>query len=195
MTNPARVGRPRNVGLDLDFLIATQDLLAEVGYDRLSIDAVACRCGAGKATIYRRWAGKSELVADAVAQLHGGYPVPDTGSLRGDLVAMASTLLAVDTRRDAVVAGLIGAMTHDAALRDAVRTAVAEPHQTVFRAIVARAEERGEVPPGRDLEIIGAVFPAVTFHYPRVRAAAADANLVERIIDTVLVPALTWQPL
>ncbi|WP_024793703.1 TetR/AcrR family transcriptional regulator [Tomitella biformata] len=193
MTIPARVGRPRTVGLDLDFLLATQDLLAEVGYDRLSMDAIAVRCGAGKATLYRRWPGKSELVVDAVAQLHGGYPVPDTGSLRGDLVTMASTLLAANARRDAVVAGLIPAMVDNAALRNAVRKAIAEPHQEMFCAIVKHAQQRGEVQPGCDLEIIGAVLPAVTFYYPRVRDASAGTEFVERVIDTVLVPALAWR--
>lgn len=190
---PTKAGRPRSVERDRALLLATQDLLAEVGYDRLSIDAVASRCGAGKTTIYRRWSGKSELVADAVALLHGDYPHPDTGTLRGDLVSMASTWLAADARRDAVVAGLLTAMAHDENLREAVRVAVAEPHQEVFAGIVERARARGEVASELDLEVIGAVFPAVTFHYLTVLAAPMGKALVERIIDSVLLPALSWQ--
>ncbi|SDC59693.1 TetR/AcrR family transcriptional regulator [Rhodococcus tukisamuensis] len=192
MSSPSKAGRPRSADLDRALLVATQDLLAEVGYDRLSIETVAARCGAGKATVYRRWAGKSELVADAVAQLHGEYPEPDTGTLRGDLLLMSSIWLDPDSRRDAVVAGLLTAMAHDAGLREAVRVAVSEPHQAIFAAIVGRAVARGEVPAGRDLEMIGSVFPAVTFHHLTVLAAPVGKELVERIIDGVLMPALTW---
>lgn len=193
MSSLSKAGRPRSADLDRALLVATQDLLAEVGYDRMSIETVAARCGAGKATVYRRWAGKSELVADAVAQLHGAYPEPDTGTLRGDLVLMASTWLDPDSRRDAVVAGLLTAMAHDAGLREAVRVAVSVPHEAVFAAVVDRAVARGEVPAGRDIDLIGTVFPAVTFHHLTVLAAPVDKELVERIVDGVMVPALTWR--
>ena len=68
---------------------AALELLAEIGYDRLSIDAVAARAKASKMTIYRRWSGKAELVVDALSSLRKPGEVPDTGSLRGDLEAMA----------------------------------------------------------------------------------------------------------
>jgi AcrR family transcriptional regulator len=57
------------------------ELLAEIGYDRLTIDAVAARAHASKPTIYHRWSGKAELVVDALGCLKGAPPLPDTGSL------------------------------------------------------------------------------------------------------------------
>ena len=67
---------------------AALELLADVGYDRLTLEAVAARARAGKTTIYRRWSGKAELVVDALVSAKGPLGFPDTGSLAGDLRAV-----------------------------------------------------------------------------------------------------------
>ena len=86
-------GQHRGRALDVTRCAALRDaaleLLAEIGYDRLTIDSVAARAHASKATIYRRWPGKAELVVDALTLLKGAPLVPDTGTLRGDLEAIA----------------------------------------------------------------------------------------------------------
>lgn len=191
MSTAVKAGRPRNVDLDRALLVATQDLIIEVGYDRLSIDAVAARCGAGKSTVYRRWAGKPELVADAVALLPGARVLPDTGSLRADLMEMASSWVDPNARRDAVVGGLLTTMAGDAGLREAVRCAVAAPYEKCFRTIIERAVDRGEVPAGLDLAMIATVFPAITRYHLSVHATPVSREFLERIIDSVLIPALT----
>nr|MDT0665880.1 helix-turn-helix domain-containing protein [Micromonospora sp. DSM 115978] len=86
---PRRRGRP----LEDDIRATVVDLLAEHGFAALTMDLVAARARAGKATLYRRWSGKLDLVADAVAQL-GAAPAtdPDTGSLRGDVLAQLREL-------------------------------------------------------------------------------------------------------
>ena len=78
-------------------------LLAEVGYDRLTMDAVAARARAGKTTIYRRWPGKAELVVDALNSLKGIPDIPDTGSLRQDLRALAESITSAESRFGAQV--------------------------------------------------------------------------------------------
>ena len=89
---PPRLGRRRDLSRDPEILEATLDVLAETGYDGMTIDMVAARAKAGKATVYRRWASKSELVFDAVACMKNADidfdNLPDTGSLRGDLIAI-----------------------------------------------------------------------------------------------------------
>ncbi|AQA21476.1 bacterial regulatory, tetR family protein [Rhodococcus sp. MTM3W5.2] len=190
MSSSAKAGRPRDADRDRALLVATQDLLAEVGFDRLSIDAVAARCGAGKTTVYRRWAGKPELVADAVALLHEIALAPDTGDLRTDLVLMARSWHDPDSRRDAVVGGLLTGMVHDCGLREAVNKAISVPYKEVFATVVARAVERGEVRGDRDIDLIGAVFPAITFHRLSVMAEPIDLDFIERLVDGVVVPAL-----
>src|SRR5687767_7075744 len=82
-------GRPRNAGVDGDLLDATIDLVRSVGYRGLRVDDVAARCGVAKSTIYRRWPSKAALVAAAVDRLYlGRVIVPDTGSLRSDLLEL-----------------------------------------------------------------------------------------------------------
>src|SRR5580700_5639700 len=101
-------GRPLDASRDVALRDATLALLAEIGYDRLTIDAVAARAHSSKATIYRRWSGKAELVVDALHSLKGSPPTPDTGSLRGDLEAIAQGATSGDSRFDAqVMIGLI----------------------------------------------------------------------------------------
>src|SRR5690242_21796930 len=88
---PAR-GRPRDPQRRQAILDAAMALIAEVGYDRASVDAIAARAGVSKPTLYRRWPhGKPELVADAVRHARDkAGPTPDTGSLRGDLLALVA---------------------------------------------------------------------------------------------------------
>ena len=82
-----RPGRPRDVGADDAIMDAVVEILTEVGFRGLTIDAVAHRAGVGKATIYRRWPGKEQLVLDALTAERVPVPEPDTGSLRDDLLA------------------------------------------------------------------------------------------------------------
>ena len=90
----ARGGRPRDDAREQAILDAAIDLVAEIGYDAMSIEAVAARAKSSKATIYRRWPGKAELVAEAMRRR--SEPVledlPDTGSLRGDLLALVQRM-------------------------------------------------------------------------------------------------------
>ena len=87
-----KLGRKRDHTRDPEILDAALEVLAETGYDGMTIDMVAARAKAGKATLYRRWSSKGELVIDAVACMKKGdldySQLPDTGTLRGDLIAM-----------------------------------------------------------------------------------------------------------
>lgn len=185
-----RRGRPRNVALDTGLLVAAQDLLIEIGYDRLSLEAVAARAGSGRPAIYRRWSNKAELVADAVSALRWDAPTPNTGALRGDLLRLAEVWSSDDARRDAMLAGMLPVMGRDPELRGVVERAIGEPRWNAFREIVHRAVRRGEVDvvPTRDL--IGAVFPAMVFQRIAVVGRPMDTAYVERLIDQVLLPLL-----
>src|ERR1700742_756538 len=88
-------GRPRDPQRREAILRAAITLVAEVGYDRMTVEALAARAGVSKPTIYRRWpGGKPEIVADAIRSKHAdGDHTPDTGSLRGDLLAFLSSMI------------------------------------------------------------------------------------------------------
>src|SRR3954462_9946423 len=81
-------GRPRSQVAHEAILAASIDLIRDVGYDAVSIDAIAARAGGGKATVYRRWKSKEALVCEALELLMLVLPVPDSGTTRGDLLAL-----------------------------------------------------------------------------------------------------------
>ena len=114
----------------------------EVGYDRMSMDALAERARAGKATIYRHWAGKAEVVVEAVRcrKCDDFAAPPDTGSLRGDLLAALNHSRESFTEEDsALLIGMVSAMHHDQELADLMRQQLFEAKQGLFDEVVARA--------------------------------------------------------
>lgn len=180
------------LGRDAAICDATLALLLEVGYDRMSMDAVAARAHASKATIYRRWPGKQELVLDAVRSRGPGMVVPDdTGSLHGDLVATyRSALEGVGAEDAELVAGVLRAMRSTPELADCVRTQVLESKCEVSRTVVARAVERGELPAETDPMLLHEVASALWFHRILVVGGPVDDDFIAHVVDDVLIPLL-----
>jgi AcrR family transcriptional regulator len=118
----AKLGRKRDHTRDPEILDAALDVLAETGYERMTIDMVAARAKAGKATLYRRWASKGELVIEAVACMKQIDPaaVPDTGTLRGDLIAMIKPHALHDAEKKLrIMGGITSMLSRDPELADA----------------------------------------------------------------------------
>src|SRR5215472_1625802 len=111
-TERSRGGRPLDATRDDAILQAAIELVAEIGYDRLTIDAVAARARAGKATVYRRWPSKAQLVAEACACVAFNLEPPNSGSLRTDMIAIAEHMWIESgpVPRAAVMAGLMSAL-------------------------------------------------------------------------------------
>jgi len=179
-------------GRDVAICDATLALLLEVGYDRMSMDAVAARAHASKATIYRRWPGKQELVLDAVRARGVGLTVAeDTGSLRGDLVATYRSAVHGSAADDAdLIAGVLRAMRSTPELADCVRSQVVESKCDVSRTIVARAVARGELPAETDPLILHEVASALWFHRVLVVGGPVDDAFIAHVVDDVLMPLL-----
>jgi AcrR family transcriptional regulator len=165
LPRPSRGGRPRDPSRDGVIRAAILRLLAEVGYGSLTMDAVASEAGVGKATIYRRWASKEELVRDAIVFLHDDFETPDTGSLRGDYEALAIAVRASASRGGA--ATLMPRLLVDAAgdpeLHAIFRANLVEPRRAALRSVLERAIARGEIRGDVDLELMIDLFagPAV----------------------------------
>ena len=183
-------GRPVNAAIDEQLLRATQDLLIEEGFERLTMDAVARRCGASKATIYRRWPGKTALVVAAAAALFVAPDVPDTGDLREDLLACGRAYVQREGRTAQVLAAVLTAARHDPALRDASRDALGAPYGDLFEQVLARAVERGIVPREVDVDTLAEVFPAVAYRRVSAQGVLLVDDDVVRVVDGVLLPAL-----
>ena len=179
-------------GRDVAICDATLALLLEVGYDRMSMDAIAARARASKATIYRRWPGKQELVLDAVKARGVGLTVAeDTGSLRGDLVATYRSAVHGSAADDAdLIAGVLRAMRTAPELADCVRSQVIESKCDVSRIIVSRAVARGELPAETDPLILHEVASALWFHRVLVVGGPVDDAFIAHVVDDVLMPLL-----
>lgn len=185
----AHRGRQLDTSRDAALRDAALELLAEIGYDRLSIDAVAARAKASKMTIYRRWSGKAELVADAISCLHKPVEIPDTGSLRGDLEAMARSADSPDVRFDArLVLGLVTALAHDPELRQVAREQFLGRDTIQFRQVFERAVARGEIPQGRNLDLLISVFPALAIHHLLIYGELPDASFTAQVMNDLILP-------
>ena len=180
-------------GRDAAICEATLSLLAEVGYDRMSMDAVAARARASKATIYRHWAGKRELVLDAMRSRTEACTVPaDTGSLRADLVSnMCAMAQASDCDEGELMAGVLRAMRQSPELGDCLRDQVFDRKRDVIRAVVARAVARGELSAGADPDLAHEVAGALWVQRVLVVGAPVDDGFVAHVVDDVLIPLLT----
>jgi AcrR family transcriptional regulator len=190
--------RPRIEGdREDEILEATLDLLLEVGYDRLTLDAVAHRAKASKATLYRRWEGKPSLVVDAMVRAKQAPLIDehDTGSLRGDLV---STFCGSHGMARGGATGVLGSvittLASDPEFAKLFREAFIEPKVRVSRQIYARAIERGEIRADVDIDIIAPALAGILLHRSFVLGEPPDDATVERVIDHVILPAVGYHP-
>jgi AcrR family transcriptional regulator len=185
--------RPRVEGdREAELLDATVSVLADVGYDRLTMDQVAVRARASKATLYRRWSSKAELVVDAVSRAKGlpDAEVPDTGSLRGDLLSLACGPCGQARQLSmSVLAGLLTALHTDPDLSTAWRERFLAPRVAVTRTVLERAASRGETESTLDLELIATVLPAMCAFRCTVQGLGVDEQYVARVLDEVILPA------
>ena len=181
---------------ETEILVATLEVLAEVGYDLLTMDAVAARAKASKATLYRRWRSKPELVVAAVMCHHSGTAtVPDTGSLRGDLLAAyCGTGGLTDPVAQGVLTAVITAMGRDPEFAEVYRRDFIGPKIAVSRAVYERARERGEVHPETDLSILAPALAGIVLHRAFLLGDPVTPELVGRVLDEVILPAAQHGP-
>jgi len=150
-----RPGRPRSPEAHAAILRAAVELVAAEGLHGLSMEAIAARAGVGKATIYRRWRTKEDLVAEALRSVAQTPEVPDTGSVRGDLAAAARAgvgRLSTDAFR--VLPRLLGEAVDDPRLHAAVDEALLRPRREGFGVILRRGVERGELRDDVDVDLV-----------------------------------------
>lgn len=189
-----RLGRKRDHTRDPEILEVALDVLSEIGYDGMTVDMVATRAKAGKATLYRRWPSKADLVLDAVACMKSRDidldALPDTGTLRGDLVAMIKTpSIRESERKLRVMAGIASMIARNPELGAAARNALVEPRATVNRIFFRRAIERGEISADTDVEQLCTIGPAMTAYRVLMLGKPVDREFLLSTIDKVILPA------
>lgn len=194
-----RPGRKRDHTRDAEILDAALEVLAESGYDGMTIDMVAARARAGKATVYRRWASKAELVLDAVACMKRTdleeRGLPDTGTLRGDLIALIKPPSIEDGEKKLqIMAGIVSLLSRSPELADVAQEALVAPRLAVNRALMRRAMDRGEVPADRDIETIASVSSAMVAYRTLMQRKPITREYLISVIDGVILPALGVAP-
>jgi AcrR family transcriptional regulator len=187
-------GRPVDASRESAILVATQGLLAEMGYERLTIDAVAEKAHASKATIYRRWRSKGDLVIDAVSSLAPIPDLADRGSLENDLRTLLGHNEIVSTFRLNLMSGLVSAVARDPELARVFRDRFLAPRAKALRQLFERAVARGELPPDRDLDLLTAVFPALLYHRATILGRSVDSGYLQRVLEQVLLPLVRDRP-
>jgi len=179
-------GRPRREGADAQILDTTLAVLEEKGYSDLTVDEVAERTKVAKTTIYRRWASKGALVAAAVATRVTPFEPPDTGTLEGDLLAVATrahTILNGDLGR--IFAGLIGESQLDPDLREIMLTSTRQRRQ-LYEAVVKRGVDRGELSRDVDVELLVDMLVGAMWNRVLITRAPLRDSLPREIVLMIL---------
>jgi AcrR family transcriptional regulator len=149
-------GRPRSIQSHQAMLKATLELLAKVGFDVMSIDAIAARAGVGKTTIYRRYASKEELVADAIESVREEIVIPDTGTLQGDIDALIQNAaqITLSPLGRQTVAMIISSASSNAQFAQIYWTKYLHPRRKTFAIVLERAKARNEVSTDLDSDLV-----------------------------------------
>ncbi len=190
-------GRPLDPALDAAIVRAALEGLADVGYDRLSMDEIAARARVGKGALYRRWASKAALIVDAVVAWReqlAPITVPDTGSLAADLDALADEVPDFDDaakRHVRLFVGLFTAASRDPELREALAATALERPRRVLREVLEHAATRGEISAGRDLELIPDILIGLVQIRMTLSGELADRAFVRRVLREVVYPLVT----
>jgi AcrR family transcriptional regulator len=187
------VARGRGEEREEAILRAALELLAEVGYDQMTMDAIATRAKASKATIYRRWSDKADLVVTAVRRhaTRTDEAFPDAGSLRDDLLATLGVMRETLVSQDAsLVLGLMMAMRRDPQLAGAVRAHLVDVKGAAFGTVIERAVARGELVASPAHGLLAEIGSAMLFSRLFVTGSPVDDAFVRSLVDDVLLPLL-----
>ena len=159
-----RPGRPRSAQAHEAILAAALELAVEGGLAGMTMEKVAARAGAGKATIYRRWDTKQALMADALRSVAADLQTPDTGSLRDDFLDLTAQALGANARGALrLMPRLMSEAAEDPELFAVCRAVLVDPRRAQLRAILRRGVERGELRADADLDLAidGLIGPIV----------------------------------
>ncbi len=190
-----RPGRPRSEQAEQAIIEATLDLFAEQGFDGVCVEAVAARAGVGKATIYRRWPNKEELLLAALGSLKSPFPEPKGVSVRDDLMAMTQVMCAdrADPRKARRYALLLGEGEKYPRLMARYKETVVKPRHEAIRAVIRRGIETGELRPDTDVEV--ALLALTGSVMAREKSAGPlDGEFAARVVDGLLLGLAAGPP-
>jgi AcrR family transcriptional regulator len=194
----ARVVRSPDVDADplspreAELLAVTLELLQEHGYDRLTLDAVATTARASKATLYRRWPTKAELVLAAFIEGTRQDAVdPDTGTLRGDLVTLGEAICAHVSGHASTIRAVLVEVSRSEKLNAIMQEQFLDQRKALMAHILARAVDRGEIQASAVTEDLWDVLPGYLIFRSVLAGRQPCRRTVLDLVDNVLIPSLT----
>jgi AcrR family transcriptional regulator len=186
LTEPRKAGRPRSAEVDEAILRATAELLGEGGYANLSIEGVAQRAAVTRQSIYRRWTSKLELVSALMRDVSGSAPLPDTGTLRGDLLALYRLYARnLHTPGGPIIPSLVAEAMHNPEL-SSIMTAYVDERRAVAIGIFKRATARGEMRPDADPDMLIDLISAFFWYRKLIRRAPIRRDGIVPFVDAIL---------
>jgi AcrR family transcriptional regulator len=185
---PRRPGRPRSAQVDQAIIAAALAVFAEHGPDAMGIEQVAARAGVGKATIYRRWPGKEELLLDMVGALRAPLPRPQGRSVRADLSALVEALAreAADPGRARQFALLLGEGLKYPRLLARYNELITEPRRALLAAVLRRGLATGELRDDADVDAALALLTGAVLARVSQPTEVSDARYAERVVAELL---------
>jgi AcrR family transcriptional regulator len=186
-----RPGRPRSAEADTAIIQATLDLIVEEGIGGLSVESIAARAGVGKATIYRRWAGKEEVIEDALASLNDAMPdIPDADNVRDRLVSMVEAIRvkSLETCSGRLMPRMLSYATQHPDLFRMYYQSVILPRRDRYRVVLRDGIASGELRSDLDIELVATLIaaPMLYLHLMQVGMGAPPAGTSEKLVDAVL---------
>jgi AcrR family transcriptional regulator len=177
---------------EAELLAVTLELLQEHGYDRLTLDAVATTAHASKATLYRRWPTKAQLVMAAFIEGTRQVAVdPDTGTLRGDLLALGDQILAHVSTHAGTIRAVLVEVSRNAELDAIMQEQFLAQKKALMAHVLARAVDRGEIEGSAITEDLWDVLPGYLIYRSVLTGRAPSGQTVRDFVDNVLIPSLT----
>ena len=187
-SSPTRRGRPPSPRSRAAALDTTVALLAEVGYGRLTMAAVAKRAGVSTATLYRHWDSKDALVTDAVSSLVAEIRIPDHGDARRDLLSLMHDAVRLYSTTVAAPAwrGVTTEMANNPGLRDTIHERFLDARRAALREVLQRGVEHGELDEAIDYELALDLLGGPLYYRFLITGGPIDEALAEGVVDVVM---------
>jgi AcrR family transcriptional regulator len=177
---------------EAELLAVTLELLQEHGYDRLTLDAVATTARASKATLYRRWPTKAELVLAAFVEGTRQIAVdPDTGTLRGDLLRLGESICAHVSTHASTIRAVLMEVSRSAELEAMMQEQFLDQRKALMTHVLAQAVDRGEIEASAITEDLWDLLPGYLIYRSVLTGRAPSRRTIQDLVDNVLIPGLT----
>jgi AcrR family transcriptional regulator len=177
---------------EAELLAVTLELLREHGYDRLTLDAVATTARASKATLYRRWPTKAELVMAAFVEGTRQVAVdPDTGTLRGDLLRLGEQICTHVSTHAGTIRAVLVEVSRSPELDAMLQEQFLDQRQALMSHVLVRAVDRGEIEASAITEDLWDVLPGYLIYRTVLTGRAPSSRAMQDLVDNVLIPSLT----